>query len=1412
MTDEREPPGLRSAVSAVVLALLAYVPALTAAPGRMPSDSKLYLYLDPGRFFGDAASTFDGSQFAGWVPHQHVAYLWPTAPWFWLFDTIGVPDWVAHRLWIGSIMLAAGLGVLWCARLLGLGPVAAFAAAITYQLSLYVLPYVSRTSVMLLPWAGLGWILAFTIRATRRRSWTDPAAIALVVLTVGAVNATALAMIIPAPAWWLVHAAWRRSVSWTDAALVAVRVGALSLAVSLWWIVMLVLQGWYGTDVLPYSESLADVSLTATSPETWRGLGYWLFYVRDPYAATTTESLRYLTSTLSITISYALPLLALVALTWCRWAHRRFAAGLIGIGLVLAVGVHPIADRSPLMRLFAGDDDGGLALALRSSTRALPVMMLGIALAVAMAVDAGRGVRLPRLRLTGSSALGAVVAVVAVINLPSIWTGAFVDPALERDQDPPDSWLEAADRLDALGDESRVLQLPGSEFGAYRWGYTVDQPLPGLTDKPLVTRDLLPLGSGPAMDLLYALDDRIQNGVLEPASVAPIARWMGVDTIWLTNDLADDRFNTARPEVVRDVVIGAPGIGETTAYGDPAVQHGDVPMVDERAVADPRVDEPIAAVELASVRLSGTVIRAAADVVVVSGSGDGLVDAAAAGLIDGTDVAVRYSADLGAVHDAAVDAAVGVIVTDSNRDRARHWRSSQDTTGFTETGGPEQDVLRPVASDARLELFETSDSDTQTIAIQRGAVTATATSYGEPFAYLPEHRPFMAIDGDLDTAWLVGEHGDPVGETLRLEFDEPIDRLVLHQPSAPGDRHITSISYRTDDRIGIGGTVPLDEASWSDSGAELRLAAPVGAIDLTILAVEGGTPFTASAVAPVGFTEISTDLGPSLEVVRPPIDAISAVDNDNAFAYVLTRLRVDPMDRWRDDPEPELVRELRLDAAREFDVDLTGRVDARADETDLAAWFGWPATASTRLTGSLRHVGVAAFDDQADTAWITAVDEALGASLSTTTAEPVATISVNQPVSGFSRITTLTVHGGDGSERDVRLVPDSAGTATAMVDPPVPAGPIEFVVTALDEQVTTDRRFGDPVTLPAAITELRFDGRPRIEPLGTTLVATPCTTVATIDGTTIDATIEIVDDGWLDGEPLELVACEPKLRLGTGDHLLQGANGPAPITLDRVVLDDGVSEAVDRAQPSPPTRVISSGAFDRTVQVGPCPDGCWLVLGVGVNDAWTAVGPDGNIGAAITIDGGFNGWWVPPTDGAVSIDLHWTAQRPFVWALTASLLATGLAIGLIRRDRRRDDPATTPVPGAAPVWSWGPADAWSPRRVLVVTILWAATAALVVGPLWGLCGLLGGAGLLGLRRHRVVELTALASLLVVAGVVVLRERRSAPPPNGAWPGVFESLHGLGMFAVACVIVAAVIADDADPIAKAPELRPCTTEA
>ena len=116
----------------------------------------------------------------------------------------------------------------------------------------------------------------------------------MVVFTVGSPNATALAMIAPAPVLWLLHAAWQRSITWRRAVMTALRIGGLCLAVSLWWIAMLVVQGRHGADVLSYSETLEAVSFTSVSTETLRGLGYWLFYVRDPSGFTTSASADYM--------------------------------------------------------------------------------------------------------------------------------------------------------------------------------------------------------------------------------------------------------------------------------------------------------------------------------------------------------------------------------------------------------------------------------------------------------------------------------------------------------------------------------------------------------------------------------------------------------------------------------------------------------------------------------------------------------------------------------------------------------------------------------------------------------------------------------------------------------------------------------------------------------------------------------------------------------------------------------------------------------------------------------------------------------------------------------------------------------------------------------------------------------------
>ncbi len=165
---------------------------------------------------------------------------------------------------------------------------------------------------------------------------------------------------------------------------------------------------------------------------------------------------------------------------------------------------------------------------------------------------------------------------------------------------------------------------------------------------------------------------------------------------------------------------------------------------------------------------------------------------------------------------------LGLIVTDTNRDQARHWRGSQDTRGHTEPGGPDTDVLRRTAADQRLPVFA-DDPDLQTIAVQDGPVRAIASSYGEPFAYRPEDRAVFAVDGDPTTAWRVADHGDPLGERIRLTIvgdDATSSSLRLLQAPTPiGGRSIAAVRVSVDDHVPT--DVELDDSSFG-RGATAR--------------------------------------------------------------------------------------------------------------------------------------------------------------------------------------------------------------------------------------------------------------------------------------------------------------------------------------------------------------------------------------------------------------------------------------------------------------------------------------------------------------------------------------------------------------------------------------------------------------
>ena len=355
----------------------------------MSSDTKQYLYLDPGRLLERAPYLWDPHVAAGTVPHQNIGYLFPMGPWFWTFQRLGVPDWIAQRFWLGTITFAAALGARWLFTTLGTHRVGALAGALVYALTPYQLAFTARISVLLLPWAGLPWLVGLTIRAVRRGGWRDPALFALVMLVIGGVNASALLLVGVAPALWVLLELYRGRAAARAAIAASARISVLTVGVSLWWIVGLRLQGSYGLPVLQLTENLQTLSRASEPTDLLRGLGNWFFYGQDRFGYSIGQAVYYVTDHPIVFFSYAIPVVGLLAAVVTRWRYRAYFVLLVVMGTVIGVGAWPYDDPTPyggVWKNFA--NHSSLGLALRNTPRVVPVIVLGFAGLLAAAIGA----------------------------------------------------------------------------------------------------------------------------------------------------------------------------------------------------------------------------------------------------------------------------------------------------------------------------------------------------------------------------------------------------------------------------------------------------------------------------------------------------------------------------------------------------------------------------------------------------------------------------------------------------------------------------------------------------------------------------------------------------------------------------------------------------------------------------------------------------------------------------------------------------------------------------------------------------------------------------------------------------------------------------------------------------------------
>ena len=173
--------GARSRVGLALFALLAYVPVLLTAPGKVVSDTKSYLYIDPSRFLSNVGSIWNSQIGLGTVDHQVLGYLFPMGPFYLLTERVmGLPPWVAERLWLGSLIFLAGIGMRYLLRTLGVRGAGVPVAMLAYAFTPYVLQFATQQSILLAPWCALPWMTGFVVLGLRaaggstRRSSRSP--------------------------------------------------------------------------------------------------------------------------------------------------------------------------------------------------------------------------------------------------------------------------------------------------------------------------------------------------------------------------------------------------------------------------------------------------------------------------------------------------------------------------------------------------------------------------------------------------------------------------------------------------------------------------------------------------------------------------------------------------------------------------------------------------------------------------------------------------------------------------------------------------------------------------------------------------------------------------------------------------------------------------------------------------------------------------------------------------------------------------------------------------------------------------------------------------------------------------------------------------------------------------------------